>query len=129
VNIPTLLDFADQIGDIQEMSTATVEQFQSDPASLLAAVEHGETVLIARGTKPVARLLPIEEAASLSVEREDWLRAAEQNLLRAYGPDEPEYGPGQIIEPNPHFQPSHQPYAALGAIGCAGIAAGDKISG
>jgi prevent-host-death family protein len=80
------------------MSTATVEQFQSDPASLLAAVEHGEAVLIARGTKPVARLLPVEEAESLTVEREEWLRTGEQNLSRAYGIDEPEYGPDRIIE-------------------------------
>ncbi|MBM3883977.1 MAG: type II toxin-antitoxin system Phd/YefM family antitoxin [Verrucomicrobia bacterium] len=87
------------------MSTATIEQFQSDPASLLAAVEHGEPILISRGAKPVARLLPVEEAESLVVEREDWLRAAEQNLSLAYGPDEPEYGPEKIVEPNPHYQP------------------------
>ena len=31
------------------MSTATIEQFQSNPASLLAAVEHGEPILISRG--------------------------------------------------------------------------------
>jgi prevent-host-death family protein len=87
------------------MSTATIEQFQSDPASLLAAVEHGEPILISRGAKPVARLLPVEEAESLAVEREDWFRAAQQNLTRAYGPDEPEYGPDQIVEANPDYQP------------------------
>jgi prevent-host-death family protein len=87
------------------MNTATVEQFQNDPASLLAAVEHGEAVLIARGTKPVARLLPVEEAESLAVERADWLWAAEQNFSSAYGPDEPEYGPDRIIEPNPLYEP------------------------
>lgn len=87
------------------VSTATVEQFQSDPASLLTAVEHGESVLIARGTKPVARLLPVEETGSPTVERDEWLRAAEQNLLSAYGPDEPEYGPEAIIEANPRYEP------------------------
>jgi len=87
------------------MSTATIEQFQNDPVSLLAAVERGEPILISRGTKPVARLLPVEEAESPGVEHEDWLRAAEQNLARAYGPDEPEYRPDQIVEANPHYQP------------------------
>ena len=87
------------------MSTATIEQFQSNPAPFLAAVEHGEPVLISRGAKPVSRLLPVEEAESLAVEREDWFRAAEQNLERAYGSDEPDYGPHNIVEPNPHYQP------------------------
>ena len=87
------------------MSRATIEQFQSDPTSLLAAVEHGEPILISRGAKPVARLLPVEDAEALAVERESWFHAAEQNLGRAYGPDEPDYGPDQIIEPNPHYQP------------------------
>lgn len=87
------------------MSTATIEQFQSNPAALLAAVEHGEPILISRGAKPVARLLPVEETESLAVEREDWFRAAEQNLARAYGTDEPDYGPDKIVEPNPHYQP------------------------
>jgi prevent-host-death family protein len=87
------------------MSTATIEQFQSNPAALLAAVESGEPVLISRGAKPVARLLPVEEAESLAVEREHWFRAAGQNLARAYGPDEPEYSADRIIEPNPHYQP------------------------
>ena len=87
------------------MSTATIEQFQNNPASLLAAVEHGEPILISRGSKPVARLLPVEKAESLAVEREDWFRAAQQNLTRAYGPDEPVYGPDQIVEANPDYQP------------------------
>ena len=56
-------------------------------------------MLIVRGTKPVARLLPVEETESLTAEREGWLRAAEQNLSRAYSPDEPECGPDAIIEP------------------------------
>jgi prevent-host-death family protein len=90
---------------LERMSTATIEQFQNDPASLLAAVERGEPILISRGAKPVARLLPVEEAESLGVEREDWFRAAEQNLARAYGPDEPEYRPDQTVEANPHYQP------------------------
>ncbi len=60
-------------------------------------------MLIARGTKPVARLLPIEQAESFPAEREEWLRLAEQTLSCAYAPDEPEYGPEKIIEPNPHY--------------------------
>jgi prevent-host-death family protein len=87
------------------MSTATIEQFQSNPASFLAAVEQGEPILISRGAKPVARLLPVEEAESVAIEREDWSRAAQENLARAYGPDEPEYGPDKIVEPNPDYQP------------------------
>lgn len=87
------------------LSTATIEQFQNNPALLLAAVEHGETILISRGAKPVARLLPVEEAENLAIERDDWFRAAEQGLTRAYAPDEPEYGPDKIVEPNLHYQP------------------------
>lgn len=87
------------------MSTATIEPFQTNPASLLAGVEHGEPILLSRGTKPVAQLLPVEKAERLAVEREDWFHAAEQNLARAYGPDEPAYGPDQIVEANPHYQP------------------------
>jgi hypothetical protein len=37
-------------------------------------------------------------AESLDAKREDLFRAAEANLVRAYGPDEPEYGPEQIVE-------------------------------
>lgn len=87
------------------MSTATIEQFQNSPASLLEAVEHGETILISRGAKPVARLMPVEDADALAVEREDWFGAAEQNLARAYGPDEPDYGSERIVEPNPDYRP------------------------
>jgi prevent-host-death family protein len=87
------------------VSTATIEQFESDPTSLLAAVEQGEAILISRGAKPVARLLPVEQAESFTIEREDWLRAAEHNLARAYGPNEPDYRPAQIVEPNPDYQP------------------------
>lgn len=87
------------------MSTVTIEQFQRDPASLLAVVERGEPILISRGAEPVARLLPVEGADSLEVEREHWLGAAEENLARAYGPDEPEYGPEQIVEANPDYAP------------------------
>jgi prevent-host-death family protein len=87
------------------MSTATIEEFQNNPASLLAAVEQGEPILISRGARPVARLLPVEESQPLAAEREDWSRAAAQNLGLAYGPDEPEYGPAQIVEANPHYEP------------------------
>ncbi len=87
------------------MSIATIEQFQGDPASLLAVVEKGEPILISRGAEPVARLLPVEAADSLEVEREIWFRASELNLGRAYGPDEPEYRPEQIVEANPDDEP------------------------
>ncbi len=87
------------------MSIATTEQFQSDPASLLAMVEKGEPILISRGAEPIARLLPVEGADSLEVERQDWLRTSEQNLARTYGPDEPEYHPDQIVEANPGYEP------------------------
>jgi hypothetical protein len=46
-----------------------------------------------------------QDPESLDAEREDWFRAAERNLARAYGPDEPEYGPDQIVEPNPRYEP------------------------
>lgn len=99
------LDSLEPLADSWHVSTATIEQFESNPASLLAAVEHGEAILISRGAKPVARLLPVEATESLSIERGDWLRAAERNLSRAYGPDEPEYRPEHIVEPNPDYQP------------------------
>jgi antitoxin (DNA-binding transcriptional repressor) of toxin-antitoxin stability system len=87
------------------MSTATVEEFQKNAATLLAAVEHGEHIIIERGQKPVARLLPIEENTPTVAEREAWGHAALQNLARAYGPDEPAYSAEMIVEPNPHYQP------------------------
>jgi hypothetical protein len=46
-----------------------------------------------------------QNAESLDAEREDWFRTAEPNLTRAYGPDEPEYGPEQIVELNPRYEP------------------------
>lgn len=94
-----------QWGTVATMSIATIEQFQSDPASLLAVVEKGEPILISRGAEPIARLLPVEGADSLEVERQNWLRTSEQNLARAYGPDEPEYRPDQIVEANPDYEP------------------------
>jgi prevent-host-death family protein len=90
---------------VAQMSTATIEQFQRDPAALLAVVEKGEPILISRGAEPVARLLPVEGADSLEIERENWFGAAQQNLARAYGLDEPEYRPEQIVEANPDYEP------------------------
>jgi antitoxin (DNA-binding transcriptional repressor) of toxin-antitoxin stability system len=87
------------------MSTATVEEFQKNEAGLLAAVERGEQFLIARGQKPVARLLPAEDDSVAGAAREEWTRAAMANLARAYGPDEPDYSTAAIIEPNPHYRP------------------------
>jgi hypothetical protein len=46
-----------------------------------------------------------QNVESLDAQREDWFRAAEPNLSRAYGPDEPEYGPERIVEPNPRYEP------------------------
>jgi antitoxin (DNA-binding transcriptional repressor) of toxin-antitoxin stability system len=87
------------------MSTATVEEFQKNAASLLAAVEQGERFAIARGEKVVARLLPAEEDGAPDTEREGWNRAAMANLARAYGPREPDYTAAMIIEPNPDYRP------------------------
>lgn len=87
------------------MSTATVEEFQENAKTFLAAAERGEQVIIARGQKPIARLLPIEENDPADAEHEAWAHAGLQNLARAYGPDEPDYAAEMIIEPNPHYQP------------------------
>ncbi|MEY2429210.1 MAG: hypothetical protein QOJ40_2095 [Verrucomicrobiota bacterium] len=87
------------------MSTATVEEFQKNAATLLAAVERGEQVAIARGEKVVARLLPAEDNGSPDTEREDWNHAAMANLARAYGSGEPNYSAAMIIEPNPDYKP------------------------
>ena len=88
------------------MSTATVEEFQKNAAAFLAAVERGEQVIIGRDRQPVARLLPIQNDERPERERKAWRDAALQNLARAYGPDEPEYSAGMVIEPNPHYRPS-----------------------
>ena len=42
------------------MATFTVHQAKSQLSKLLAEVESGEEVVIARGSKPVARLVPFE---------------------------------------------------------------------
>ncbi len=42
------------------MSTFTVHQAKTQLSRLLAEVEAGEDVVIARGAKPVARLVPFE---------------------------------------------------------------------
>ena len=87
------------------MSTATVEEFQKNAATLLAAVERGEQFAIARGEKVVARLLPAGDDGAPDTEREDWNRSAMANLARAYGPAEPDYSAAMIIEPNPDYRP------------------------
>jgi len=86
------------------MSTATVEEFQSNPAKLLAAVERGDQVIISRGEKAVARLLPVADDVS-EEEHEEWGVGSMENLGRAYGIDEPDYDPSSIVEPNPHYRP------------------------
>lgn len=87
------------------MSTATVEEFQKNAATLLAAVERGEQIVIERGQKAIARLLPVEENCGGETEREDWSRTAKLNLARAYGSAEPDYSAEMIIEPNPQYRP------------------------
>ncbi len=87
------------------MSTATVEEFQKNAATLLAAVEKGDQVAIARGEKVVARLLPVEENGTPKAEHEDWERASLENLAMSYGDSEPDYSAALIIEPNPYYRP------------------------
>jgi antitoxin (DNA-binding transcriptional repressor) of toxin-antitoxin stability system len=87
------------------MSTATVEEFQKNAATLLAAVERGEQFVIARGQKAVARLMAAEDDGELEGEHEEWARAAMANLGRSYGADEPDYSAAAIIEPNPYYRP------------------------
>ena len=43
------------------MKSANVHQAKAHLSSLLREVESGETVVIMRGDKPVARLVPVEE--------------------------------------------------------------------
>jgi hypothetical protein len=50
-------------------------------------------------------LLPAEDEAVLDGLREEWTRTAMGNLVRAYGPEEPEYSAAAIIEPNPAYRP------------------------
>ena len=87
------------------MSTATVEEFQKNAATLLAAVERGEQFAIARGKRVIARLLPPADGGAPDTEGEDWNRSAMANLARAYGPAEPDYSAAMIIEPNPDYRP------------------------
>jgi antitoxin (DNA-binding transcriptional repressor) of toxin-antitoxin stability system len=87
------------------MSITTVEEFQKNTAAFLAAAERGEHLIIARGQKPVARLVPIEETGLAEAEHEDWGLAARRNLSRAYGLNEPDYTVKMIVEPNPDFRP------------------------
>jgi prevent-host-death family protein len=44
------------------MTVVTVHQAKTNLSKLLADVEAGEEVVIARGAKPVAKLVPIEPA-------------------------------------------------------------------
>ncbi|HVM51221.1 MAG TPA: type II toxin-antitoxin system prevent-host-death family antitoxin [Candidatus Acidoferrum sp.] len=80
------------------MSRATVEEFQNNPGGLLAAVEKGEQIVIERGGKAVARLLPAEDESLPDSLRDEWGRSAMGHLARAYGPSEPDYSTAAIIE-------------------------------
>lgn len=42
------------------MSTVTIHDAKTNLSRLIAAVEAGEEVIIARGKQPVARLVPVE---------------------------------------------------------------------
>ncbi|WP_439632235.1 type II toxin-antitoxin system Phd/YefM family antitoxin [Gemmata sp.] len=46
------------------MSTVTVQDLERDPAGLLARVEAGERLVLSRGGRPVAELLPLPAPAS-----------------------------------------------------------------
>ena len=87
------------------MSTATVEEFQKNAGTFIAAVERGEPIAIARGQKVVARLLPVEDNGAPETEHQDWTRAALANLARAFGPTEPDYDASMIVETNPYYKP------------------------
>ncbi|MDZ4687537.1 MAG: type II toxin-antitoxin system Phd/YefM family antitoxin [Planctomycetaceae bacterium] len=41
------------------MTTISVQELESDPASLLNRVEAGESILVLRGGRPVAELRPV----------------------------------------------------------------------
>lgn len=62
------------------MSTATVAQFAKDPASFIEAVEHGQTILLLRNGKRVARLTPEPAQKSGQAKLDSWL-AREQPFL------------------------------------------------
>ena len=85
------------------MSSVSIDEFEATPAAFLAMAEDGQEILIARGGKPVARLLPGRDP--LSQEREDWLRLAAKGMAGCYGPDELGYTEADLIKPNPLFQP------------------------
>lgn len=44
------------------MATVTIEQAQADLPKLIARVEAGEEIVIARGEEPAVRLTPVEKA-------------------------------------------------------------------
>jgi prevent-host-death family protein len=96
------------ISHIPGVSTATVEQLQKNLASYLAAVEKGDEVLISKGNKPLARLVPVlapekdDRGGELT---DDWHRLSASGLAAAYGPNEPDYGAGLIRETNPDYRP------------------------
>ena len=73
------------------MSTATIEEFQKNAATLLAEVERGEHIIIERGQKPVARLLPMVKR-----KMKGFVAGTSQSRMKFYGnrplPDTPTAG-------------------------------------
>ena len=57
-----------------------------------------EPVALKANAKLLVVVLPEEDE-----EREDWIRASQANLARAYGENEPEYTLDMIKEPNPDY--------------------------
>jgi prevent-host-death family protein len=89
-----------RISHIPGMSSATVEELQRNLARYLAAVEKGDEVLISKGDKPLARLVPVvapEKDDRGGEERDDWHRLSAAGLAAAYGPNEPDYEAGSPI--------------------------------
>lgn len=73
------------------MSTATVAQFSKHPARFLDAVERGETLMLIRNGKPVARILPDKtnhrrKGKSASEKAEEWLAQEKEFFESMSGP-------------------------------------------
>ena len=78
------------------MHVATVEELQAHLESYLAEVACGREVLISRGTQPIARLAPVEDAT--------WQSLSAEGLAGAYGEGEPDYSTVILREANPEYR-------------------------
>lgn len=86
------------------MSSVSIEEFEAKPAAFLAMAEDGQEILIARGGKPVARLVPGRDP--FGQERDDWLRLSAKGMSGCYGPDEPGYTEADLIKQREPGAPS-----------------------